>query len=243
VSALIPTRGSAKVRGRPTAEVSIREAKAADVAELVELNRLAYPVLASENVVWSGPQLLAHQRVFPQGQLVAELEGQIVGAVSTLVVDLGPDPLRHHTWKDVTGAGYFSTHDARADTLYGADVYVHPQARGQGVGAALYAARRRLCRGLNKRRILAGARLWNYSENGVGLSPDAYAARVVAGELKDLVLSFQLREGFVLRGVMAGYLRDARSRNYAALIEWLNPDYRPAHAAQSASTPEEEPDH
>ncbi len=26
---------------------------------------------------------------------------------------------------------------------------------------------------------------------------------------------------------MPNYLRDARSRNYASLIEWLNPDYQP----------------
>jgi predicted amidohydrolase len=96
------------------------------------------------------------------------------------------------------------------------------------VGAALYEARRQLCRRLNKRRILAGGRLWNYVDDKGGISPEEYAARVVSGELKDLVLSFQLREGFVLRGVMPNYLQDPRSKNYASLIEWLNPEYRPA---------------
>jgi hypothetical protein len=42
-----------------------------------------------------------------------------------------------------------------------------------------------------------------------------------------LVLSFQLREGFALRGVMPNYIQDSRSRNFASLIEWLNPDYLP----------------
>jgi predicted amidohydrolase len=40
------------------------------------------------------------------------------------------------------------------------------------------------------------------------------------------VLSFQLREGFVLRGVMPNYLSDPLSHNFASLVEWLNPDYR-----------------
>ena len=140
--------------------------------------------------------MVSHQRIFPQGQLVAELDGQIVGAVASLIVDLGPDPLRLHTWPGITDSGYFTNHDSEADTLYGADVYVHPDARGQGVGAALYEARRNLCKRLNKRRILAGGRLWNYCEQPAGMTPDEYAARVVAGELRDLVLSFQLREGF-----------------------------------------------
>src|SRR5690606_16615323 len=68
----------------------------------------------------------------------------------------------------------------------------------------------------------------NYSEYADKYSPNEYAARVVAGELKDLVLSFQLREGFVLRGVMPHYLRDQKSRNFGSLIEWLNPSYKPS---------------
>lgn len=212
--------------GSVNPRIVTREASRADIARLVDLNVAAYPVLARENVVWGERHLVSHQRVFPQGQLVAELDGRIVGAAASLIVDLGPDPLRHHTWSGVTDSGYFSNHNSEADTLYGADVYVHPAARGQGVGAALYEARRQLCRRLNKRRILAGGRLWNYIDHA-SMAPEEYAARVVAGELRDLVLSFQLREGFVLRGVIPNYLQDPRSKNHASLLEWLNPDYRP----------------
>ena len=208
-------------------KIVIREAGRQDIPLLLELNRAAYPNLAGENVVWGESHLLSHQRIFPQGQLVAELDGRIMGAVATLIVDLGPDPLRSHTWAGMTDSGYFTNHNPNADTLYGADVYVHPDARGMGIGAALYEARRELCRRLNKRRILAGGRLWNYSELAAKMPPEEYAQRVVNGEFRDLVLSFQLREGFVLRGVMPNYLRDPRSLNYASLIEWLNPQYKP----------------
>ncbi|MEP6664145.1 MAG: GNAT family N-acetyltransferase, partial [Verrucomicrobiota bacterium] len=207
--------------------VKIREATRADISALMALNRAAYPTLASENVVWGESHLLSHLRVFPQGQLVAEVRGKIVGAASTLIVDLGPDPLRHHTWAGITDSGYFTNHNSQGDTLYGADVYVHPDSRSLGVGHALYEARRKLCRRLNKRRILAGGRLWNYSEQAGKYSPEEYSHRVLTGELRDLVFSFQLREGFVLRGVMPNYLRDPRSHNHANLIEWLNPDYKP----------------
>jgi predicted amidohydrolase/GNAT superfamily N-acetyltransferase len=186
--------------------------------------------LATENVVWGEAHLLSHQRVFPQGQLVAEVGGRIVGAAATLIVDMGPDPLRPHTWSGITDSGYFLNHNPRADTMYGADIYVHPDVRGMGVGAALYEARRQLCRRLNLRRILAGGRLWNYHEHADQMTAEEYAYRVAAGELKDLVLSFQLREGFVLRGVMPNYLRDPKSSNHASLIEWLNPDYRATRA-------------
>jgi predicted amidohydrolase/GNAT superfamily N-acetyltransferase len=207
-------------------QIRVREAVREDIPRLVELNRIAYPVLADENVVWGERHLLSHQRVFPQGQLVAEVRGRVMGAVASLLADLGPDPLRMHTWAGITDSGYFSNHEPEADTLYGADVYVDPEARGRGVGAALYEARRQLCKRLNKRRILAGGRLHGYREYAARMSPDEYAERVAIGELRDAVLSFQLREGFVLRGVMPNYLPDPLSLNHASLIEWLNPDYR-----------------
>ncbi len=208
--------------------IRVREVTQKDIPELVALNRASYPTLAEDNVVWGEGHLRSHLRVFPEGQLAAEVNGRLLGAASSLIVDLGHDPLRPHTWAGITDSGYFTNHEPRADTLYGADVYVHPDARGMGVGAALYEARRQLCRRLNKRRILAGGRLWNYDEHAAEMSPEEYAHRVVAGEFRDLVLSFQLREGFVLRGIMQNYLRDARSRNHSSLIEWLNPDYKPA---------------
>ncbi len=208
-------------------EVSVRRATKADIPRLMALNRAAYPVMAEENVVWSEAHLLSHQRTFPEGQFVAEIEGKIVGAAASLIVDLGREPLRHHTWSGITDSGYFTNHDPEADTLYGADVYVHPDARGAGVGAHLYEARRELCRRLNKRRILAGGRLWNYMDQAANMSPAEYAQRVAAGDLRDLVLSFQIFHGFQLRGVMPNYLRDPRSHNWASLIEWLNPDYQP----------------
>jgi len=215
--------------------LTLREATRADIPALLELNKAAYPVLAAENVVWGERHLLSHQRIFPQGQIVAEIDDRIVGAAASLIVDLGPDPLRHHTWSGITDSGYFTNHNPAADTLYGADVCVHPDCRGQRVGAALYEARRQLCRRLNKRRILAGGRIWNYEEHAGRMSAEEYVQRVITGELKDLVLSFQLREGFTVRSVMPNYLRDPKSRNYGSLIEWLNPDYKaPAAGSRKA---------
>jgi predicted amidohydrolase/ribosomal protein S18 acetylase RimI-like enzyme len=207
--------------------IQLRSATRADLGALVRLNKLCYPVLAEENVVWKEPQLRNHLAVFPDGQIVAEKDGELVGAISSLIVNMGRDPLRPHTYSGITDGGYFHNHDREGDTLYGADVYVHPEFRSLGIGSALYEARRHLCRELNLRRILAGGRIWNYEEVAERMSPEEYVAKVEAGELRDLVLSFQLKEGFSVRGVLRSYLNDPKSRNCASLIEWLNPDYKP----------------
>jgi predicted amidohydrolase/GNAT superfamily N-acetyltransferase len=210
-------------------DIQIRQAAAEDIPALVRLNEAAYPTLAEDNIVWGQSHLRSHQRLFPQGQLVAEVDGRVVGACASLIVDLGRDPLRSHTWAGITDSGYFTNHDPLADTLYGADVYVHPEMRGLGIGHALYGGRRQLCKKLNLRRMLAGGRLIAYYKHAEHMSPEEYAAKVARGELYDAVLSFQLKEGFALKGIMPHYLRDPQSLNFATLIEWLNPDYKPRH--------------
>ena len=86
-----------KAKAKAKARVKVRRATLRDIPALIKLNIAAYPVLANENVVWGEAHLANHLRVFPQGQFVAEVGGKIVGAAATLVVDLGPDPLRNHT--------------------------------------------------------------------------------------------------------------------------------------------------
>ena len=211
--------------------VRVREATESDIPRLLELNQKAFPLMAEENVVWSERQLLNHQRLFPQGQLVAERDGVVVGAIASLIIATGRDPYRAHTYGGITDGGYFHNHDSSGDTLYGADVYVDPDCQNCGVGAALYEGRRRICRRLNLRRILAGGRLSNYADHADSLSPETYVERVQAGVIKDPVLNFQLRQGFTVRGILRHYITDPRSLNNASLIEWINPDYVDAEAS------------
>lgn len=206
--------------------IRIRQANLSDIPSLVELNRKAYPTMAQDNVIWGESHLRSHQSIFPEGQLVAILEGEIVGAVASLIVDLSRDPNRPHTWAGITDSGYFHNHNPEGDTLYGADVYVDPDCHRMGIGSTLYEARRKLCQKFNLRRILAGGRLVKYHEYRDQISPEEYAERVVKGEIQDPVLSFQLRQGFELRGVLSNYLHDTKSCNFASQIEWLNPKYK-----------------
>lgn len=206
-------------------EILIREAEPEDIPRLIALNNEAFPLMDEENVVWSERQIGNHLKLFPAGQLVAVMEGRIVGAVSSLIVRTGSDPYRPHTYAGITDGGYFHNHDRSGDTLYGADVYVDPACQGRGIGAALYEARRQLCKRLNLRRILAGGRLAGYSAVAGEFTPEEYARKVADGELRDKVLGFQLREGFVVRGILRNYITDPLSLNHASLIEWLNPDY------------------
>ena len=166
--------------------------------------------------------LSRHLEVFPEGQLAAvdPATEELLGYAATLIVD-HTDIERMDSWDTVTDQGYFTTHNPEGDTLYAAEVIVDPACRGQGVGSAIYAARRELLERLGLKRIRAGARLRGYHVYQDELDPWRYVEKVVAGELNDPTLTFQLKQGFEVIGVVPHYLHiDPASLGHAALIEW-----------------------
>jgi len=204
--------------------VIIRQMSEDDLPKIVELQKLAFPYMAAEGVYWKSEQLKAHLKVFPQGQFVAEYHGKIVGSCSSLIIKLKSD-YEPHTWKDACGDSFFKNHDPKGDSLYGADVSSHPDYRRLGIATKLYDARKTLAMNLNLRRIIAGARLFNYCEHAKEFTPLEYVAKVKKHEIKEPVLSFQIRNGFKFIKILPNYMKDPRSLNNATFIEWKNPNF------------------
>lgn len=201
--------------------MQIRSTISSDIDALLHLQALVYPSITP----WKRAHLAQQLETFPEGQLVAMMDNQIVGCASSLVI-LWDEWVDEHTWKEITAAGTFDTHNPTGFTLYGAEVFVDPRVRGMRVGHTLYEGRRRLCQQLNLRRIIACGRLPGYHKVASQMSVELYAKKVLWGDLVDPVLSFQLREDFRYCGIMNGYIpEDHESCGHAALIVWLNSDY------------------
>ena len=204
--------------------IIIRNIVSEDIPDIVELQKQSFPLMAKDGLIWDEYHLESHIRIFPEGQFCAELGGEIIASSSSLVMSLTPD-YREHTYKEATAYGMFTNHTLKGDSLYGADISTHPDSRGLGIATLLYDARKDLAIKLNLRRIIAGGRLLNYCEYAKEMSAQEYAEKVVKGELKDPVLSFQLNNGFRFIKVLPNYMKDSRSLNYASFIEWINPKY------------------
>jgi ribosomal protein S18 acetylase RimI-like enzyme len=190
--------------------------------KIVNLQKESFPYLARYGNIWHPDELQSHIQIFPEGQFVAvEPDGTIVGSASTLIVSLNPE-YAEHTWKEITADGRFTNHNPSGDSLYGADISTHPKYRHEGIGSMLYDTRKELVIKLNLRRMIAGGRLFNYREYADKMSPLEYAHKVISGELRDQVLSFELANGFRFIKILPNYLDDVRSLNYASFIEWLN---------------------
>jgi predicted amidohydrolase/GNAT superfamily N-acetyltransferase len=206
--------------------VRIRRARVDDVAAIYRCQVDAYADFGS--VALCTERVLAMQiEAFPEGQLVAIAGKEIVGYAMALIVQLDDDS-PWYSYSEITGGGTFSTHDPAGDTLYGADIAVHPDHRGKGIAGKLYDGRKAILRRFNLKRMVAGGRIPGYGERAGRVSAEEYVDSVLRGDLKDPALNAHLKAGYRVRGVHMGYVRDEQSLDYATFLELENPDYRPA---------------
>lgn len=213
--------------------VKVRPMQYADFAGITALCERTYP----GSPPWTETQLSRHLEIFPEGQLVAIDRGhEVVGYAASLIV-FWDDYRMDAPWKEFTDGGMFTNHNpVQGRTLYGAEVMVHPEMRGSGVGGRLYDARRALAERFGLLRIRAGARLRNFHKHAGVMGAEEYVRRIVRGSLRDPTLSFQINRGFHVLAVVPGYLKfDPESLGWAAVIEWLNP--KVATAADFAAVP------
>ena len=167
----------------------------------------------------------SHYAIFPDGSFVA-LDGErVIGFGSGIFADFDFAHPSHKS-HEISGNGTYSTHNPDGAYYYAIDIGVHPDYRGRGIGSQLYEARKALVKQHNKKGIVAGGIIPDYAAHKDHLTVRQYVDKVMAGELYDSTLSFQLRNGFVVRGLLEDYVEDSVSDNWATLIFWQNPDYR-----------------
>ncbi len=195
-------------------------------AALEQLQRDCFPTLADEELM-RAEHFLNHCRLFAAGNFVALVGERVIGLGSGFLIDFDFDAAQHR-FQEIIAGGYYRHHDPHGDWYYGGDISVHRDFRRRGVGSRLYAARKSIVQRLNRRGIVAGGLIPGYAGFKTKLSPGEYVDRVVAGDLYDSTLSFQLGRGFNVRGLLKDYIDDEASDNWATLIVWRNPDYQPA---------------
>lgn len=203
----------------------IRLMQPADYAAIAAICRVVYP----HDTPYTAAELAEHHAVFPQGQFVAEhvLTGRPVGVHFTLRLRMA-DYRVEDPWDVLTAGGTFSDHDPTGPTLYGADVFVSPEHQHHGLAHALTDTTRGLVIDEGLWRMVGGSRLPGYAAVASTVPPDEYVREVVAGSRTDPVLSAHLKDGWQVVKPVHGYLQhDPESANWAAVIQWVNPDHPP----------------
>jgi predicted amidohydrolase/GNAT superfamily N-acetyltransferase len=200
----------------------VRHAAAADVDGIVILVERAYPNMSA----YTRGMLRGQINAFPQGVWVATYADEVVGYCATIRAS-GKNALGPHTWQEITGGGFGSTHDEAGEYLYGYEICVDPEMRRYRIGQRFYRERRRLAGELGLKGIVIAGRIPGYERRQAEFdTPQAYVEAVRTRKVRDPVINFQLRNGFELLGVLESYLpADKESMGSAAHMIWRNPQY------------------
>lgn len=194
-----------------------------DLAAAVSLQRSCFPPPFPEDMLWTPEHLARHLSIFPTGQFVAVQPDDrlVVGSASSLILS-EDNWQRHADWDETVGGFFFGNHDPTGTTLFGADISVHPGARGNGIGRAFYQARFDLVRRLDLTRFGTACRMPDYQAwaAATGGDPSEYAQGVVRGDLLDRTMTPLLRSGLLFIGVVRDHMEDQESGNAAAILEW-----------------------
>ena len=130
-------------------------------AQLEQLQRTCYPTLGDHELM-RAEHFASQYRIFPEGQIVALSDGRVVGQGSGFFIDFDFEH-PNHSFKEICDNFYFTRHNPNGAYYYGADISVHPEYRGQGIGKLIYAARQAVVRRYNKRGIVAGGLIPGYA--------------------------------------------------------------------------------
>jgi len=208
-----------------TSDIIIDIIKPKYCAALEQLQRDCFPTLGDDDLMLEA-HFRKHCELFPDGNFVALDGDKVVGLGSGFLIDFD---FAHpqHRYMDIIDGGYYTTHQQDGDWYYGSDISVHPDYRRRGIGSRLYKARKDCVKKFNRKGIVAGGLLPGYPKYRKTLTPEQYAKKAAAGDLYDPTLSFQLSQGFQLRGMIENYIEDDASDNWATLIVWDNPNYTP----------------
>lgn len=205
-------------------KLSVRNLKESDFDDIKQIMDRVYTNLGGSI---TRKRYLAMLKIFRDGQICIEDDGKVIAAAFSVIVDydkFGDE----HTYDEITGNAYLTTHDPNGDVLYGIEVFVDPEYRNLRLGRRLYEARKELCQSLNLRAIIAGGRIPNYKNYSHQMSPQKYIEAVKRKEAYDPILTFQLSNDFEVKRVLRGYMpEDKDSEGYATLLEWFNIYFEP----------------
>lgn len=190
----------------------------ADALEALELR--AFPSVDPADL-YSASELRDLAEVFPEGNFVVLDGGEPIAMGLGVRVHFDLNRPQHRL-KDLMAAGGKAGHDPDGEWYYGTDISVDPRYRRRGIGSRLYDLRKGVCRDLGLRGIIAGGVIPGYADHKNAMTAADYVAKVAAGELYDRTLSFQVKNGFEVRGVLENYMHDPTVDSWASLIVWLN---------------------
>ena len=189
---------------------------------MIAIQKESFPPLFPSELWWNVEQLTNHVECYPEDALCVEINRDIVGSITALLVDFNPKkPVQ--TWEEITNHGYIRNHNPKGKTLYIVDICISPAFRKLDLGKLLMQSIYERVVHDHLDRVLGGGRMPGDHLHAQRLMPKEYVERVLTGELRDPVISLLLRCGRTPVYLVPNYLKDEESHHYVLLMKWVNP--------------------
>lgn len=202
--------------------MKIRKATRIDISSIARVEKGAWPaeMAADERKIES------RINTFPEGQLVAVENGEIIGVVSTEIIKYDFNK-KSPSWYEATDNGYIkNTHSLDGNVIFGVDLSVMPSSQNRGVAKRLLEEIGKMAIKRNLQFGILGGRLPGYHKYAKELTVDEYMQKTTPdGEPFDPELRFYKNSGLIIGEVIPNYFKDFQSNNYGVQLVWKNPFY------------------
>lgn len=223
-------------------KIRIRQARVGDIDAILSVEKKAWP----ENLRASREMYQSRLGTFPQGTLVAEIEGKIEGVVVSQIMHFNSIP-DISSWSEATDYGYIkNSHNPEGNSFYGVNLSVCHGSQSR-VAMTLLEAVGKLAIRHNFKQIVLGGRIPSFArylkhhcqKNGISVVSDEERDKVAEhyiratnrrGHPVDPEINFYQRAGMKIIKLLPNYFKDPESLNYGVLVLWANPFYgKPFH--------------
>jgi GNAT superfamily N-acetyltransferase len=184
--------------------------------QLEELQRICFPTFGADHR-FKAAHYLKQMALFDEGQLLVLDRDRVVASTTTLRLNFDFQDVGH-TFADISQGGWLTSHDPNGAWLYGADMGVRPEYRGQGLATALYAARQEVVWRLGLRGQVIAGMLPGYDSVRKRMSVETYYAQILQGKLSDPTVSAQMKVGFEPLRLLRDYFDDPVCDNCGVLM-------------------------
>ncbi len=194
--------------------LTIQNTQPGHAEKLEILQRKVFPNLSPDELM-TAKHYLRHLEIFPEGQFVV-LDGEkTVGMTTTMRYHFST---ADHTFLEISGNLWLTTHEPGGDWLYGLDVGVDPDYRGLGIAREIYRARQDVARQLGLKGQITVGMMNGYQNVSEKWTVEAYFEKLRASEINDPTVSMQQKMGFEIVGLIKNYLDDPTCGNCGVLM-------------------------
>ncbi|MFV5686753.1 GNAT family N-acetyltransferase [Flavobacterium sp. GB2R13] len=201
-------------------EFHVRNATVEDAVQMEYVQKQCYPTL-HELELMNRNHFINHIKIFPEGQIVVEKDGIVVGSASTMRSFF---PIADKTYLETTDNLWITNaHVPDGDWMYGIDMGVLPEYRGLGLSREMYLVRQEVCKSLGlKGQIIAGMTI-GYGRVKDKMTIEEYCYTLEIKKFTDPTVTPQKKAGFRWIKPLYNHINDPEA-GYASILMYFPVD-------------------